>query len=105
MVLLVGNILFGAMLSFYNSYNVIFSSVAIIATGILLYLTDIIHLKDGYKVSLMVLFAIVGVMEFILSLIAPNRMIDNWWFVIVVILIALEVILLIITNTVTNKTK
>ena len=105
MVLLVANLLFGAILSFYGGYNVALSSAVIVVTGILLYLTDTINLKDGYKVSLMLLFTIAGVFEFILSLIAPNRITDNWWLILVIALMAVEVIMLIITNTVSKKIK
>ena len=93
----------GAILSFYCGFNVVFSSVVIVITGILLYLTYTINLRDSYKVSLMLLFTIAGASEFILSLIAPNRITDNWWLILVVALVAVEVILLIITNTVSNK--
>ena len=105
MVLLIANLLCGAILSSYGSCNVALSSSVILVTGILLFLTDTINLKDGYKVSLMLLFAIVGVLEFILSLIAPNRFTDNWWLILVIGLMAAEAILLIITNTVSNKIK
>ncbi len=104
-VLLIANLLFGAILSFYGEFNVAISSVVIVVTGLLLYLTDIIRLKDGYKISLMLIFAVGGLLEFVLSLIAPNRLIDNWWLILVIGLMAAEAILLIITNTVSNKIK
>ncbi|MGM9686117.1 MAG: hypothetical protein ACI3YF_00155 [Prevotella sp.] len=105
MVLLIVNLLFGTILSFYSFYNVTLSCAVIVVTGILLYLTDIIQLKDGYKVSLMLLFAITGVLEFVISLIAPNRITDNWWLILLIALMAIEVITLIITNTVSKKIK
>lgn len=104
-VLLIANLLFGAILSFYGEFNVAISSVVIVVTGLLLYLTDIIRLKDGYKISLMLIFAVGGLLEFVLSLIAPNRLTDNWWLILVIGLMAAEAILLIITNTVSNKIK
>ena len=104
-VLLIANLLFGAILSFYGEFNVAISSVVIVVTELLLYLTDIIRLKDGYKISLMLIFAVGGLLEFVLSLIAPNRLIDNWWLILVIGLMAAEAILLIITNTVSNKIK
>ena len=104
-ILLVANLLFGAILSFYGWLNVTMSSVVIVITGLLVYLADTIHLKDGFKVSLMTLFVIAGFIEFALALIAPNRFTDNWWMILVIILIAIEAILLIITNTISNKIK
>lgn len=104
-ILLVANLLFGAILSFYGGYNVVLSSIVIVATGILLYLADTIHLKDGYKISLMLLFSIAGALELILSLFAPNRVVDNWWLILVIIMITVEVLLLIITNVISHKVK
>lgn len=102
-ILLVANLLFGAILSFYGWCNVALSSAVIAITGLLLYLTDIIHLKDAFKVSLMVLFLIAGAIEFMLSLIASNRFADNWWLILVIFLMAVEVIVLIITNAISKK--
>lgn len=104
-VLLIVNLLFWAIHSFYGGYNAVISSVVIAVTGLLLYLTDSINLRDGYKVSLLLIFSVVGLIEFILSLIAPNRLTDNWWLILVIGLMAAEAILLIITNTVSNKVK
>ena len=104
-VLLVMNLLFGAILSFYSGFNVAISSSVIAVTGLLLYLTDTIHLKDGYKISLLLIFGIGGLLEYVLSLVAPNRLTDNWWLILVIGLMAAEAIFLIITNTVSNKIK
>ena len=102
-VLFVMNLLLGMILSFYGSVNVVVSSLVIVATGALLYVTDTVKLKDGYKASIFCLFTIGGVLEFILSLVAPNRIENNWWLALVVVLIAFEAILLIVTNTLSNK--
>lgn len=105
LVLLIANLLFGAILSSYGAYNVAMSSLVVVATAALLYLTDSLNLKDGYKVSLFLIFSVVGILDFFLSLIAPNRFVDNWWLILVVGLLAFEAIMLIITNTVSNKIK
>lgn len=104
-ILLIANLLFGAILSFYGGFNVVLSSMVIVATGILLYLTDTIYLKDGYKISLILLFTIAGALELILSLFAPNQVVDNWWLILVIILITVEVLLLIITSAISHKVK
>lgn len=102
-ILLVTNLVIGAILSFYGWCNVAMSSGVIAVTGMLLYLTDTVHLKDAFKVSLMVLYIISGAIELVLSLIAPNRFTDNWWLILVILLMIVEVILLIIANTVSKK--
>lgn len=103
-VLLVANVILGLILSFYGGFNLLFSSIVIVATGALLLITDTIQLKDGYKASLTTFFVIAGIFEFVLSLIAPNR-IDNWWLILFIAIIAFEVIMLIITNTISRKIK
>lgn len=104
-VLLVANLLFGLILSFYGGYNVAMSSFVIVGTGVLLYLIHTINLKEAYRVSLTLLFAIAGCLEFLLSLISPNRFTDNWWLIVVILLMAFEAIMLILTNTISNKIK
>ena len=104
-VLLVANLLLGLMLSFYGGYNVAMSSFVIVGTGVLLYLIHTLNLKDAYKISLTLLFAIAGCLEFLLSLISPNRFTDNWWLIIVILLMAFEAIMLIVTSTISNKIK
>lgn len=102
-VLLMANLLFGLTMSAYGNYNVIMSSLVIVGTGILLHLVHTIKLKDGFKVSLTILFAIAGCIEFCLSLIAPNRFVDNWWLIIIILLMTLEAVMLIVTSTVSKK--
>lgn len=102
-ILFIVNLLFGAILSSYGAFNIIISSIVILTTGVLLYVTDSIRLKDGFKVSLMLLFSMGGVIEFILSLVAPNRLTDNWEVIIILLFITFEAIMLIVTNTITHK--
>lgn len=97
------NLLFWIILSFYGGYNYLISSSVIVITGAMLYILDSISLKDAFKVSLSIMYALAGLLEFVLSLIAPNRFVDNWWLIIIIFLMAIEVILLIVTNRVSNK--
>ena len=104
-VLLVMNLLFWLILSSYGNYNAALSSAVIVCTGLLLHFTNVFSLKDGFKIPLMLLFSIGGVIEFFLSLVAPDRFEDNWWLILVITMLAFETILLIITHTVSNKIK
>ena len=104
-VLLAMNLMFWFILSSYANFNVAVSSAVIVCTGLLLYFTDVLSLKDGFKIPLILLFSIGGVIEFILSLVAPNRFENNWWLMVVIALMAFEAILLIITHTISNKVK
>lgn len=104
-VLLTANLLCGAILSSYNGCNLALSSAVIIVSAVLLYLVDSISIKDGYKVSLMLLFITIGLLEFILSLMAPNQVADNWWLIVVITLMAIQAITLIITRSISSKLK
>lgn len=102
-VLLTVNILFGLILSFFDNFNACVSSAVIIVTTLLLLLTNAICLKNGYKVSLFCLFSVLGIVEYALSLFAPNKFADNLWLIIVIVLIAIETILLLMTNTISKR--
>ena len=99
------NILFGAALSFYSFFNVAISSLVLVLTGLLLYLINTIKLKDAYKISLMLTFSLTGFLKYVLSVLAPHRIADNWWLIFVSGIMAMEIILLIVTNIVSNKVK
>ena len=105
LVLLIMNLLFFAVLSSYGGYNATASCIVIAVTGVLLCLVDTVCLKDAYKVSLMLLFTIGGAIEFVLSLVAPNRFEDNWWLIVVIGMLALETILLIVMRAVSKLLK
>ena len=97
------NLLLGTIFSSYGNINLAISSAVVVITGLLLYLADMIFLRDGYRVSLMLIFLVGGLLEFILSLIAPNRLVDNWWLMLIIILMGSKSILLIVTNTVSKN--
>lgn len=102
-ILLTANLLFGLILSSFDNFNVCVSSAVIVVSTLLLLLTNAICLKDGYKVSLLCLFSVLGIVEYTLSLFAPNKFTDNWWLISVIVLIVIEAILLLITNTISKS--
>lgn len=102
-ITLIANILVGMILSFYNTFNVVVSSIIIAKTTALLVLIDTLCLKDGLKISLFCLFAGFSILEYALSLLAPNQLENNWWLIVVIVLIAIETILLLITNTISKR--
>lgn len=60
-ILLVANLLFGLILSSYEVFNLFVSSLVIVATTALLFCLNVVTLKDGFKISLHVLFPILEV--------------------------------------------
>ena len=104
-ILLVANLLFGLILSSYEVFNLFVSSLVIVATTALLFCLNVIILKDGFKISLHVLFSILGAIEFVLSLFSSKTFENNWFLLVIVLSLAVQSIILLITNKVSIKIK
>ncbi len=89
-ILLISNILIGLIVSSYETFNVCLTSVVIIATTFLLEWLSSSNLKDAFKISLTVLFSFLGLVEFVLGLIAPAQFKNNWYLVVIIVLIIIE---------------
>lgn len=103
MILLVTNILFGAILSCYDGFNMAVSSMVIFLTALTLYIVNSIRLKDAFKVSLTLLFALSGAIEFLISVFMPSHFSDNWGMIVIITLLILQGFILLLANTVSTK--
>lgn len=101
-ICLIANILFGLILTSYESFNVWLNSFVILLNTLLLYLVNCINLKDAYKVSLNGLFPVFSIAEFIGGLFAPARYENNFALIIIILALAFEAALLVITYKVSN---
>lgn len=101
--LLITNFLFGLLLSSYEWFNVLLSSGIIILFGIFMLLIGILQLKDGFRLSLYVLYPILGFIELILSLFSPNKIMDNWVIIVLTLIVVFQLILLFITKVISNR--
>ena len=104
-ILLFVNGLFGFILAAYHPTNAYLNTAVILLSGIVLWILSSTHLKDAFKVSLTSLFAAVGVIEYILGFCAPTEWSDNWFAILVIAVLAIEIIIVLMTNYVTNKNK
>ena len=104
-ILLVANLLFGLVLPSYEVFNLFVSSSVIVATTALLFYLNVITLKDGFKISLHVLFSILGAIEFVLSLFSFKTFENNWFLLVIVLSLAVQSIILLIANKVSIKIK
>ncbi len=102
---LVINLLFGLLLSAYSWTNVVVSSAVIIITAVLLWLTNSIVMKDAFKVSLTILFALMGIVEYGIACFMPQHLEDNWGVITIIVLMAIQAVLVIATNVVSNRIK
>jgi hypothetical protein len=102
-ILFLANLLFGSILSVYPTFNMGLNCGVIAATTALLYVLRCITLKDGFYISLSMLFGIFGFIEFILGLFAPQRYENNWYLIAIILIVAIETIILTITNIISKK--
>jgi len=101
-IFLLANIAFGLVLDSFDIFNVIFSSGAIVVTTIILLLVDYIRMKDAFKVSLYLINAVCGLIEYIIGLVTEREMPNNWYYVILIMILAFQSVLLTVTN-ITSK--
>ena len=100
---LVTNLLFGLLLSAYSWTNVAVSSTVIIITAVLLWLANSIVMKDAFKVSLTILFVLMGIVEYGIACFMPQHLEDNWGVISIVVLMAFQVGIVVITNIISKK--
>ncbi|MDR1181495.1 MAG: hypothetical protein LBL13_05925 [Bacteroidales bacterium] len=104
-ILLIANLLFGSILSVYPAFNMWLNCGVIAATTVLIYLLQIIKMKDAFHISLSFLFFLFGIIEFVLGLFAPQRYTDNLYLSVIILIVAFEAIMFIIVNLVSKKIK
>ena len=104
-ILLALNLIFGLVLSSYDWFNVAVSSGIIILTVSLCLLADRAVIKDGFNVSLLILFSIIGLIQYILAVFMPSAFTDNWIFIAIIVLFGIEAIMLTGASIVSDKIK
>lgn len=102
-IFLLANIAFGLVLDSYDTFNVVFSSGAIVVTTFILLLVDYIRMKDAFKVSLYLINAVCGLIEYIIGLVVERDMPNNWYYVVLIIILAFQSVLLTATNITSKK--
>jgi len=102
---LVANLLLGLLLSCYEWTNVVFSSIIVVFTGACIYIVDCLKLKEGFKVSLTILFALLGLLQYIIACLMPQQMQDNWGLIVIVVILAFEAVILVSSKFISNKIK
>ena len=102
-ILLIINIAIGLIISAYSSFNMVVNcGIIAIVTG-MIYALSIVHLRDAYRISLALLFAFLGIVEIVLGCLMPQQVQDNWYLLIEIILLSFEVLMILITNFMSNN--
>ena len=99
------NLLFGVLLSDYETFNVGFTSIVIMLTTLLIYLLRVVPMKDGFVIGLGFFFLFMGVVEFVLGLISEPSMTDNGFVITAIILLAIQASILLICSSISKRVK
>lgn len=104
-IVLLLNIVFGLMLSGYQTFNWVLNSIIICLFIAIQYLASNITLKDGYKYSFYCIFPIISLIELICGFCSPEKIQDNPAVIIILILIVLQITMLILANYLSKNIK
>lgn len=96
------NLIFGAIISSYGWFNITASSIVIILTAIYCLLANIPSVRGGFKVSLLLLYPLAGVVQLFIVLFMPSQFTDNWELIAILLIAGIEAFLL-ITALLTSK--
>ncbi len=72
------------------------STLILIITFILVLVSQSSNMRDGFRVSLIFLLLFIGFVQYVLALIMPDYIKDNWVLITMLILFALSIISLVI---------
>jgi hypothetical protein len=97
-ILFVANLLFGSILSFYPIFNMLVNCGVIAATTALIYALTVTKLQDGFRIPLTIIFSILGFVEFLLGLFAPQQYENNWFLIVIVLFVVFETIVFVLCN-------
>lgn len=101
-ILILFNVIAGIILKEYLLENNIASSCVILINAILLLLVHNSEMKDAFKVSYSLFFPFLGVVEFVLAILAPNTWEDNIYFVCIMGIIVLQLVMFFAANKITK---
>ena len=102
-VLLVLNIIAGLVFSSFRPFNVVFTSLIIVITGLLLYLLRVVRMKDAFAISLSFLFIFLGIVEYIMGALSPDRFQNNSVLFVSILLIAAEALIIYICSSISKR--
>ena len=98
LLLLLTNIAVGAIVTSYNTFNICVSSMVIIATAVLIAGLSKSNIKDAFKISLTLLFILMGITQFVLAILSPEQYKDNWYLIAIIVLVIIEFVFVILSN-------
>lgn len=102
-IMLVVNVLAGALLKCYEWSNVGCTSAVMVCNFLLWIAVQSSKMKEAFKISLSFIFPVLEVAELVLAVLAPAQVEDNVYLVSVVSLMAIQLLLYLCLNLVSQK--
>ena len=102
---LVVNILLGLLLSKYDYFNMGANCGVIALNTALLFCLYQFNMRDAFRISLSLIFVIVGIIELALGCFMQQHLQDNGCLIAILILLFVEISLCVIVNILSNKIK
>ena len=97
------NLLVGLLLSFYPWQNMLFTSLAILVNTLLMALLFALGAESTHRLSVGMIFGVIGLFEYFSGLFAPVHFKDKWWLITFILLTSSQVILTFLTLHYTKK--
>jgi len=82
----------------YNFFNLILSSFSILSSGVLLFCLATGKINDAYKIGLTFLYLILLILKFVISILSPSSIENNYYFIGLLVFIIFEIILLMVVR-------
>lgn len=79
------------------------NSIVIIITTALTALLDKINISTAFKISLSFIFGFIGIVEYVCGFFSKGTITDNWVIITDLVLLVFQILILIITHTVSSK--
>lgn len=96
--LIVLNTLAGLIFSIYEPFNYVFGDISILITGGLLYLLARSSASDGFKIGLVVVLCITGIIRFFMALASRQEIENNTLLLVFIAVVGLEVMLYVVAR-------
>lgn len=103
LALIASNGLAGLIISRYQPFNAIATSIALLLTGILMYTVARIPLKDAFRVSLVFIISFIGLVLYLLMLFAKPQLQDNWCIIVGAVVVVMEIVFICIAYIINKK--
>jgi len=97
-VLLFLNTIVGLILSNYSTFNWIAADAVILINVLLTYEVSRSDRRDGFKISLSMLYSFLTLVMLLLAILSPNKFQDNYYLIGIVIILFIEFALWVVTG-------